>query len=72
MAAARRAARRTAGATPSGDNRYTIDASVFVNAFNPHEEGHVESLALLASIQESGDPIIVPTLFLPETVSAVA
>lgn len=21
--------------------RYTVDASVFVNAFNPHEEGHV-------------------------------
>src|SRR5947207_1642999 len=52
--------------------RYTVDASVFVNAFNPHEEGHAESLRLLAMIQESGDPIIAPTLLVPEIASAVA
>jgi predicted nucleic acid-binding protein len=49
-----------------------VDASVFVNAFNPHEEGHAESLAVLAAIQQGGDPVIVPTLLLPEIASAVA
>jgi predicted nucleic acid-binding protein len=49
-----------------------VDASVFVNAFNPHEAGHAESLALLAAIQERDDPIIVPTLLAPEIASAVA
>jgi len=52
--------------------RYTVDASVFVNAFNPHEEGHAESLAILGTIQERGDPVIAPTLLLPEIASAVA
>lgn len=52
--------------------RYTVDASVFVNAFNPHERGHAESLAFLAAIQKGGVPIIVPTLVLPEIGSAVA
>jgi predicted nucleic acid-binding protein len=49
-----------------------VDASVFVNAFNPHEEGRAESLEILAAIQQTGDPVIVPTLLLPEIVSAVA
>ncbi len=52
--------------------RYTIDASVFVNAFNPHEEGHAASLQILSAIQERGDPVIVPTLLLPEIAAAVA
>jgi len=52
--------------------RYTIDASVFVNAFNRHEPGYAESLQVLAAIQERGDPIIVPTLLLVEIASAVA
>lgn len=43
-----------------------------MNAFNPHEDGHAESLAILAAIQQSGDPVIVPTLLLPEIGSAVA
>lgn len=42
-----------------------------MNAFNPHEEGHAESLAILAAIQEGGDPVIAPTLLLPEIASAV-
>lgn len=49
-----------------------MDASVFVNAFNPHERGHAESFQILAAIQERGDPIIVPTLFVAEIASAVA
>jgi predicted nucleic acid-binding protein len=56
----------------SVQRRFTIDASVFVNAFNPHEEGHAESLAVLTAIQELGDPVIVPTLLLPEIAAAVA
>jgi predicted nucleic acid-binding protein len=43
-----------------------------VNAFNPHEEGHSESLAILAAIQQGGEPVIAPTLLLPEIASAVA
>jgi predicted nucleic acid-binding protein len=43
-----------------------------VNAFNPHEEGHTESLAVLSAIQQTGEPVIVPTLLLPEIASAVA
>lgn len=72
MAVARRAARRPIRRRASKILRYTVDASVFVNAFNPHEEGHRESLAILAAIQEGGDPVIVPTLLLPEVASAVA
>lgn len=45
---------------------------MFVNAFNPHEEGHEESLALLVAIQEHDDPIIVPTLLVAEVAAAVA
>jgi len=63
------AARRRA---PSRNFRYTIDASVFVNAFNRHERGHAESLQILAAIQARGDPIIVPTLLIAEIASAVA
>jgi predicted nucleic acid-binding protein len=69
MAVPRRAVRRRPG---TRSRRYTVDASVFVNAFNPHEGGHAESLAFLAAIQQNGDPIIVPTLLLPEIASAVA
>ncbi|OFV93214.1 MAG: hypothetical protein A3H95_11210 [Acidobacteria bacterium RIFCSPLOWO2_02_FULL_64_15] len=72
MAAARRVPRRPLRTRTAKHPRYTVDASVFVNAFNPHEDGHTESLALLAAIQERSDPIIVPTLLLPEIVSAVA
>lgn len=72
MAAARRASRRPARNPRSGNLRYTVDASVFVNAFNPHEEGHAESLAILSAIQQGGDPVVVPTLLLAEIASAVA
>jgi predicted nucleic acid-binding protein len=52
--------------------RYTIDASVFVNAFNPHEPGHAASLQLLTAIQERDDPVVVPVLVIPEIAAAVA
>jgi predicted nucleic acid-binding protein len=43
-----------------------------VNAFNPHADGHADSLAVLASIQERADPVIVPSLLISEIASAVA
>jgi len=49
---------------------YTVDASVFLNAFNPYEAGHTESYRLLALMQERAVPIIVPTLLLPEVAGA--
>ena len=51
---------------------YTVDASVFLNAFNPYEVGHEESHRLLARLQEQAVPIIVPTLLLPEVAAAVS
>jgi len=51
---------------------YTIDASVFLNAFNPYEAGHEESHRLLAQLQEQATPIIAPTLLLPEVAAAVS
>jgi predicted nucleic acid-binding protein len=50
---------------------YTVDASVFLNAFNPYEEGHEESRRLLAQMQEQAVPLIVPTFLLPEVAAAV-
>ena len=50
---------------------YTVDASVFLNAFNPYEAGHEESHRLLARLQDEATPIIVPTLLLPEVAAAV-
>ena len=72
MRAARRIPGRSKRPTRQKSHRYTIDASVFVNAFNPHEDGHAQSLQVLAAIQERGDPVIVPMLLVAEVASAVA
>ena len=50
---------------------FTVDASVFLNAFNPSEAGHEDSRRLLARLQEQAIPIIVPTLLVPETAAAI-
>ena len=50
---------------------YTVDASVFVNGFNPYEAGHEESRRLLALLQEQAAPIVVPALLLPEVAAAI-
>src|SRR5688572_2610683 len=71
MTAKRRTA-RPSRAKPKAALRDTVDASVFVSAFNPHEEGHAASLQILAAIQERGDPMIVPTLLVPEIAAALA
>lgn len=51
---------------------YTIDASVFVNAFNSYELGHANSSRFLEYIKAQAFPIIVPTLVLPEVAAAVS
>ena len=48
-----------------------IDASVFLNAFNPGEEGHEISKEMLARLQANGVPLIAPTLLLPEIAAAI-
>jgi predicted nucleic acid-binding protein len=50
----------------------TIDASVFVNAFSPTEEGSDESLEFINNLRKQGVPIILPVLVLPEITAAVA
>lgn len=50
---------------------FTIDASVFLNGFNPAEEGHVTSLNFLSKVQDQAVPAIVPTLLLPEVAAAI-
>jgi predicted nucleic acid-binding protein len=50
---------------------YTVDASVFLNAFNPREAGHAASKAFLGNLQSKAVPIIAPALLLPEVASAI-
>ena len=50
---------------------FTVDASVFLNAFNPYEAGHAESSSFLGYLQEQAIPIIVPSLVLPEVSAAI-
>jgi predicted nucleic acid-binding protein len=51
---------------------YTIDASVFLNAFNPFEIGSETSKELLEKLQSQSVPIIAPVLLIPETASAIS
>jgi predicted nucleic acid-binding protein len=51
---------------------YTIDASVFVSAFNSYEIGHKQSHDLLEGLQARRIPLIEPTLLLPELAASVA
>ena len=50
---------------------FTIDASVWLNAFNPYEVGYGDSYRVLARLQAKTVPIIVPTLLLAEVAAAV-
>lgn len=52
-------------------NTYTIDASVFFNAFNPNDVGHSDSYRLLSRLRHRAAPLIVPTLVLPEVAAAI-
>lgn len=40
----------------------TVDASVWINAFRPAEEGSAKSLAFLEKVRRSREPLISPTL----------
>ena len=50
----------------------TIDASVFLNAFNLAEAGHADSNQLLTLLQRLAVPLIVPTLVLPEVAATIS
>ena len=50
----------------------TVDASVFVNAFSPTEEGSNQSFEFITKLRNEGTPIIQPTLFLPEVIASIA
>ena len=50
----------------------TVDASVFVNAFIPTEEGSDQSLAFIIELRNRQIPLIQPTLFFPELIASVA
>jgi predicted nucleic acid-binding protein len=50
----------------------TVDASVFLNAFNPYEKGHAASRALLDRLRAGPVPVIVPNLLRVEVAAAVA
>jgi predicted nucleic acid-binding protein len=62
---------RNAPVKPVSD-LYTIDASVFVSAFNSYEIGHRQSHKLLERLQARRLPLIEPTLLLPELAASVA
>jgi predicted nucleic acid-binding protein len=51
---------------------FTVDASVFLNAFTLREQGHDISLDFLAYLQAEAIPIIAPTLLLPEVAGAIS
>jgi predicted nucleic acid-binding protein len=51
---------------------FTIDASVFLNAFNPGEPSHADSRLFLDRLQKAAIPTINPTLLLPEVSAAIA
>ena len=50
---------------------FTIDASVFLNAFHHREEGHQSSRRFLDLVRAGSHPIIVPTLVLPEVAAVL-
>jgi predicted nucleic acid-binding protein len=51
---------------------FAVDASVFLNAFNPFEPGHEDSLLFLRHLHLQGVPLFAPTLLLPEVAAAVS
>jgi predicted nucleic acid-binding protein len=50
----------------------TVDASVFVNALSPDENGSDESAEFISKLKQEGVVFIEPTLFIPEVVASVA
>lgn len=50
---------------------FAVDASVFLNAFNPDQQHHEDSLRLLSRLREQGSPMLAPTLLLPEVAASI-
>lgn len=51
---------------------YTVDASVWVNAFDQREPGHLASRQFLEIVRTQALPIIVPNLVLVEVAGAIS
>ena len=51
---------------------FTLDASFFLNVFDPLEAGHPASRDLLNRLQAISASIVVPTLVLPEVAGAAS
>lgn len=50
----------------------TVDASVFVNALSPDEDGSEESAEFISQMKQDGVALIQPTLFVTEIVASIA
>ena len=50
----------------------TMDASVFLNAFNLQEKGQPQSQRLLSHLRDAATPIVCPTLLLPEVSATIS
>jgi predicted nucleic acid-binding protein len=50
----------------------TLDASVFVNALSPDEDGSDKSAEFISQLKQAGAALIQPTLFIPEVVASIA
>lgn len=50
----------------------TVDASVFVNALSPDEEGSDESAEFISQLKQEGAVFLQPTLFILEVVASIA
>src|SRR3989442_8266671 len=51
---------------------YTIDASVWVNAFDQREPGHAASRQFLEIVRQRLLPVVVPALVLAEVAGAIS
>jgi predicted nucleic acid-binding protein len=51
---------------------YTVDASVWVNAFDQREPGHLVSRQFLEVVRDQALPIIVPNVMLVEVAGAIS
>jgi predicted nucleic acid-binding protein len=50
----------------------TVDASVFVNALSPDENGSDDSAEFISKLKQEDVVFIQPTLFIPEVVASIA
>lgn len=62
---------KTPAAGARANPRYTIDASVFMSAFNPMEPHHNEANAFLAVLRTAATPVIVPEIVFVEVAATI-